>query len=86
VRASEAAQAMEDVDGATLTAMVTYAKLRGSSMVVRGHTQPEGWPYWTVITVVKPGNEPALDAVRECEARLRELSPIVEAKEERPWP
>lgn len=49
----------------TVDQFVTKVKLNGSSAIINGHTKPEGWPFAVVVAIGSPGNQMAVEMVRQ---------------------
>lgn len=69
---------LRSLDKITVDGLLTLVKLTGSGGHVNGVTKPEGWPFVVCAAVGSPGNEAAVDLLREFDGRLQALgAPLV---------
>lgn len=82
LRAAMEADPWEQLRFTTVDQLITQTKLGGSAMALTGNTTPEGWPFFIVIAVASPGNEPVVTATARFATELVALAPplIVERR------
>lgn len=58
---------LQSTSHATVERLIAETKLRGSMLVLHGHTTPEGWACRVLLAVASPGNEDVIELVEQLE-------------------
>ena len=64
---------MKDMGDTTIDELVYETKTQGSAIGLQGFTTPEHWKFAVIVVVASPGNEAAMELVKEFHLKMRSI-------------